>query len=68
MAAETVSVCICTYRRPEQLAWLLDDLIAQTRRPDEVVVVDNEPAGGGQASVEAARSRQAGVPHSPSPP
>ena len=53
----TVSVCICTYRRPQQLAWLLDDLIAQTRRPDEVVVVDNEVGGSGRATVEAARER-----------
>ncbi|TAJ53469.1 MAG: glycosyltransferase family 2 protein [Nevskiaceae bacterium] len=51
-----VSVCICTYRRPQQLAWLLADLGAQTRRPDEVVVVDNEAEGGGRASVEAART------------
>lgn len=51
-----VSVCICTYRRPQQLAWLLADLGAQTRRPDEVVVVDNEAEGGGRASVEAARA------------
>lgn len=51
-----VSVCICTYRRPEQLGWLLADLIAQSRRPDEVVVVDNEVEGSGLASVEAARA------------
>lgn len=57
MAAGTVSVCICTYRRPQQLGWLLDDLIAQSRRPDEVVVVDNEPAGSGRVSVEAAQAR-----------
>ena len=57
MSAETVSVCICTYRRPQQLAWLLDDLMAQSRPPDEVVVVDNEPAGSGRASVEAAQAR-----------
>lgn len=57
MTGYTVSVCICTYRRPQQLGCLLDDLIAQTRPPDEVVVVDNEPAGSGQASVEAARAR-----------
>lgn len=55
--AVDVSVCICTYRRPEQLALLLEDLVRQTRLPDEVVVVDNEPAGSGRASVEAARGR-----------
>lgn len=51
-----VSVCICTYRRPEQLALLLADLAAQTRLPQEVVVVDNDPAGSGRPSVEAARA------------
>lgn len=56
LAAAKVSVCICTYRRPQQLAWLLADLAAQSRLPDEVVVVDNEAAGGGRASVEAARA------------
>lgn len=55
--AARVSVCICTYRRPEQLGWLLADLAAQSRQPDEVVVVDNEPEGGGLASVEDARAR-----------
>lgn len=56
-ASARVSVCICTYRRPEQLGWLLADLAAQSRLPDEVVVVDNEAEGGGLASVEAARDK-----------
>lgn len=47
-----VSVCICTYRRPEQLAWLLVDLAAQTRLPDEVVVVDNDARGSARETVE----------------
>jgi succinoglycan biosynthesis protein ExoM len=39
-----VSVCIATFKRPHQLARLLDDLGQQQRLPDEVVVVDNDPA------------------------
>jgi succinoglycan biosynthesis protein ExoM len=48
----TVSVCIATYRRAERLAAVLDDLTRQTRLPDEVVVVDNDAAGGARAVVE----------------
>ncbi len=40
----TVSLCIATYRRPERLQALLEDLARQTRLPDEVVVVDNDAA------------------------
>ena len=50
-----VSVCICTYCRPEQLGLLLKDLQQQTMLPREVVVVDNHPEGSGQSAVEAAR-------------
>ncbi len=49
-----VSVCICTYRRPDALARLLDALGAQTRRPDEIVVVDNHAGGGARAVCEGA--------------
>lgn len=50
---ERVSVCIATFRRPERLALLLDDLGRQQRLPDEVVVVDNDPAESARAVVEA---------------
>jgi succinoglycan biosynthesis protein ExoM len=49
----TVSLCIATYRRPERLAAVLDDLTRQTRVPDEVVVVDNDAAESARAVVEA---------------
>lgn len=49
---ESVSVLICTYRRPHQLRWLLEDLARQTRLPDEVVVVDNDVTGSARATVE----------------
>jgi succinoglycan biosynthesis protein ExoM len=47
-----ISVCICTFRRPERLAVLLDDLALQERVPDEVVVVDNDAAATGRETVE----------------
>jgi succinoglycan biosynthesis protein ExoM len=55
-----VSVCIATYKRPERLGALLDDLVAQQRRPFEVVVVDNDAAGSARAVVE--RRIAAGAP------
>ena len=50
-----ISVCIATFRRPEKLGSLIDDLAKQERLPDEVVVVDNEAAGGAKAVVEQRR-------------
>lgn len=41
-----VAVCICTYRRPEQLARALQALKAATIPPGtEIVLVDNDPSG-----------------------
>jgi succinoglycan biosynthesis protein ExoM len=40
----SLSVCIATYRRPERLTTLLDDLLRQHHLPDQVVVVDNDEA------------------------
>ncbi len=48
-----VSVCIATFKRPSQLARLLDDLRLQQRLPDEVVVVDNDPAESARRVVVA---------------
>ncbi|WP_110241725.1 glycosyltransferase family 2 protein [Nocardioides gilvus] len=39
--AESVAVVIVTYNRADLLTRMLDGLAAQTRRPDQVVVVDN---------------------------
>lgn len=39
--AETVGVVVVTYNRAELLPRMLDGLLAQTRRPDLVVVIDN---------------------------
>lgn len=52
----TVSVCIPTYRRNELLLALLEDLARQERIPEEVVVVDNDAAGGARTTVDGFRS------------
>ncbi|HVY23296.1 MAG TPA: glycosyltransferase family 2 protein [Steroidobacteraceae bacterium] len=51
-AVETLSVCIATYKRPERLALVLQDIAAQTVRCEEVIVVDNDPAGSARETVE----------------
>lgn len=40
--SESVFVVLVTHRRPDELAKSLDALCAQRRRPDHVVVVDND--------------------------
>ncbi|MFA7679732.1 MAG: glycosyltransferase family 2 protein [Pigmentiphaga sp.] len=47
----SISVCIATHKRPQQLAVLLDDLLAQTLRPSQVIVVDNDPTESARATV-----------------
>ncbi len=47
-----ISVCIATYRRPERLAALLEDLCRQSLLPVEVVVVDNHAPGTAREVVE----------------
>ncbi|MEA3180327.1 MAG: succinoglycan biosynthesis protein ExoM [Gammaproteobacteria bacterium] len=47
-----LTVCIATYRRNGQLDEVLDDLMRQTVLPDQVVVVDNDAAGGARAVIE----------------
>jgi succinoglycan biosynthesis protein ExoM len=49
----TVSLCIATYRRADRLAAVLKDLTLQERLPDEVVIVDNDPAESARPVVEA---------------
>jgi succinoglycan biosynthesis protein ExoM len=57
-----VSVCIATYRRPDRLALLLDDLVAQRLLPFEVVVVDNDAEGSAAAVVARRQEAGAGFP------
>ncbi|MBP1768335.1 MAG: glycosyltransferase [Candidatus Aminicenantes bacterium] len=51
---DLISVCICTYKRPDLLARTLDGVIAQARDPSfamEVVVVDNDSSRSAQGPV-----------------
>jgi succinoglycan biosynthesis protein ExoM len=57
-----VSVCIATYRRPDRLASLLEDMARQRRLPDQIVVVDNDAGGSARDVIE--RCRAAGAPFS----
>jgi glycosyltransferase involved in cell wall biosynthesis len=53
-----VSICVCTYCRPNLLAGLLDSLALQTfSDPFEIIVVDNDAAGTAAETVEAAKKR-----------
>lgn len=58
--AVKISVCIPTHRRNEQLRALLQDLRDQQLQPFDVVVVDNDAAGGARHVVDA--FRDAGCP------
>jgi GT2 family glycosyltransferase len=49
----TLSLVVCTFRRPGPVRRLLESMAAQTRRPDEVLVVDASPDGETEAVVRA---------------
>ncbi len=51
--SEKISVLLCTYKRANELAALLKDLAAQTRLPDELVVVDNDAEASASETVQA---------------
>ncbi|MEP6883757.1 MAG: glycosyltransferase family 2 protein [Gammaproteobacteria bacterium] len=57
-----ISLCVATYRRPDRLAALLEDLSRQRHLPDEVIIVDNDPAEAARAVVEQAIARGAPFP------
>jgi len=57
-----ISVCIATYRRPERLRALLDDLVTQQLLPFEIVVVDNDSAASARDVVEERRRLGARCP------
>jgi len=52
----SISVCVATYRRADRLGLLFSDLKAQSRLPDELVVVDNDAIGSARQTVEAFRA------------
>ncbi|HEX5756301.1 MAG TPA: glycosyltransferase family 2 protein, partial [Arenimonas sp.] len=47
-----ISICLATYRRPDRLRTLLDDLARQHCLPRQVVVIDNDSARSGSAAVD----------------
>jgi len=55
-----ISICLATYRRPERLSLLLEDLVSQEMVPGELVIVDNDPYGSAACVVE--RRRLLGTP------
>lgn len=59
--ASVVSVCMATFRRNERLRLVLDDLAHQERLPNQVVVVDNDPAAGARAVVDQYRESHAHI-------
>lgn len=56
----TVSICVATHCRPERLRDLMQDLARQVRRPDQVVIVDNDAEASARPVVEDLRA--AGTP------
>jgi GT2 family glycosyltransferase len=58
----TLSLIVCTYRRPDQVERLLDAVRRQTRAPDEIVIVDGSPD---DRTAEVVRACAARVPELP---
>jgi succinoglycan biosynthesis protein ExoM len=56
LSRASISVCVCTYRRPVQLTALIEHLATQQGQPgvSELIVVDNDAAASARAIVEAA--------------
>jgi len=61
MSAPSVSVVICTRNRPGDLAECLASLARQTRRADEVVVVDASDGSASRAVVDGFAERLPGL-------
>jgi succinoglycan biosynthesis protein ExoM len=51
-----ISIVIPTFRRPDGLRRALESAIAQSRQPDEIVVVDNDPDGSARTMVATAKA------------
>lgn len=49
----SIAVIIPTYHRPEGLRAALNSVIAQSRRPDEIIVVDNSAEATARAVIDA---------------
>ncbi|MGJ3230448.1 MAG: glycosyltransferase family 2 protein [Oceanicaulis sp.] len=48
----SLAVLITTFRRNDSLARALESVFAQTLTPDEIIVADNDPAGGARPVVD----------------
>lgn len=59
----TVAVVLCTYNGARYLSEQLDSLLGQSRRPDQLVIVDDDSSDGTWALLEsfAVRARAAGI-------
>lgn len=69
-AGARVVIAMATYRRPDRLPAAIDALCRQATTIEpaaEVVVVDNDPAGGARATVEGFAARGARYVHEPEP-
>lgn len=53
MKSPNISICLATYRRPERLRQVLDDLSVQTLQPSQIVVVDNDAKRSAESVVAA---------------
>ena len=63
-ARDRITVCICTFRRPDHLVRLLDALAGQARQPFfffDIVVVDNDRDRSGEPAVRTFQ-RQGRIP------
>lgn len=59
---DCISVCICTYRRPELLERTLDGVVSQSSHPDfdvELVIVDNDNERSAQATAHRRQAERA---------
>jgi succinoglycan biosynthesis protein ExoM len=68
--ARPIAIAVITYQRPEPLAALLPELARQARLQGpsaRVIVVDNEPAGGAEATVRSLGLDEVSYVHEPRP-
>ncbi len=57
MSDVTITAIVLTYKRPDELDGILENLLAQRRPPDEILVFDNDPEGSGRQAARAADPR-----------
>jgi GT2 family glycosyltransferase len=56
-ARPTISAIVLTYKRPDELDGVLENLLGQLRQPDEILVFDNDPEQSGRAAARVADPR-----------